>query len=74
MSAITKKPDGTLIVTVRLTLKSGRDDDLIAIVTSARRGTLAATIREAMRSGVTSGAGIEAEVVEVDTSGLGFDL
>lgn len=40
------------MVTVRLTLQPGRDDDLIAIVRSAPKGALAAIIREAMRSGV----------------------
>lgn len=47
---IVKKPDGTLVVGVRITLKPGRDDDLIALVLSADK--LAPAIREAMRSGV----------------------
>jgi hypothetical protein len=48
------RPDGTLIITVRVTLKPGRDDDLITIVRTAPPRGLAAAIREAMRSGVTS--------------------
>jgi hypothetical protein len=47
---IVRKPDGTLVVGVRITLKPGRDDDLIALVVSAKK--LAPAIREAMRSGV----------------------
>jgi hypothetical protein len=35
---------------VRITLKPGRDDDLIALVLSAKK--IAPAIREAMRSGV----------------------
>ena len=46
------KPDGTLILTVRLTLKPGRDDDLIAIVLAAPPRRMAHTIRETMRSGL----------------------
>ena len=47
---IVRKPDGTLVVGVRITLKPGRDDDLIDLVLSAQK--LAPAIREAMRSGV----------------------
>jgi hypothetical protein len=48
--SIVRKPDGTLVVGVRITLKPGRDDDLIALVLSAKK--IAPAIREAMRSGV----------------------
>ena len=47
---IVRKPDGTLVVGVRITLKPGRDDELIDLVLSAKK--LAPAIREAMRSGV----------------------
>ena len=47
---IVRKPDGTLVVGVRITLRPGRDDDLITLVLSAKK--LAPAIREAMRSGV----------------------
>jgi hypothetical protein len=40
------------VITLRLTLKPGRDDDLIALVLNTRRGKLAETIRTAMRSGI----------------------
>jgi hypothetical protein len=46
------KSDGTLIMTVRVTLKPGRDDDLIVMLQSAPPRGLAAVVREAMRSGV----------------------
>jgi hypothetical protein len=41
-----------LVVTVRLTLHPGRDDDLIAILQQAQKGQLAAVVRETMRSGM----------------------
>ena len=52
VSAVLVRPDGTLVVTVRLTLKPGRDDDLIRLVQSAPRRGLSATVRESMRNGV----------------------
>jgi len=71
---IVEKPDGTLVVTARLTFKPGRDDRLIELVKQAPRGLLAATIREAMRSGASEQALIEIEIEEVDTSGLGMEI
>jgi len=71
------RPGGSLVVTVRLTLRPGRDDDLISLVEMAPRGRLAAMVREAMRSGVSSKANtFEAETEEtpLDMSGLGMDL
>ncbi len=71
------RPGGSLVVTVRLTLRPGRDDDLIALVEMAPRGRLAAMVREAMRSGVSSkAANFEAEVEEqpLDMSSLGMDI
>lgn len=47
------KPNGTIILTVRLTLKPGRDDDLIAILLAAPPRQMAHTIRQAMRSGIS---------------------
>ncbi len=52
MSALIEREDGTVVVTVRLTLKPGRDDILISLVRSAPTRMLAPLIREAMRSGV----------------------
>ena len=48
------KPDGTVVLTVRVTLKPGRDDDLIALVRQAKPRGMAAAVRDAMRSGVTA--------------------
>ena len=52
MSAVLVKPDGTLVVTLRLTLKPARDGPLIALVRAAPPGGLAGAVREAMRTGV----------------------
>ena len=74
MSAIVSKPDGTLVVTIRLTLRPDRDDDLIAIIRASPRRGLAATVREAMRSGIRQN-GVAAEPMnDSDLSGLGMDL
>ncbi len=71
------RPGGSLVVTVRLTLHPGRDDDLITLVEMAPRGRLAAMVREAMRSGVSSKATTfeaETETQPLDMSGLGMDV
>ena len=71
------RPDGTQVVTVRLTLKPGRDDDLIALVEMAPHGRLAAMVREAMRSGVTEKKQtfeVDQDTGLVDMSGLGIEL
>jgi len=74
MSAIEERPDGRLIVTVRLTLYPKRDDDLIALVRSAPHGGLAGMIREAMRSGL--GPVLRSSQAEEmpDLSGLGWKV
>ncbi len=69
---IVRKPDGTLVVGVRITLKPGRDDDLIALVLSAPK--LAPAIREAMRSGVVKGTYIQLELELNDLAGAGIEL
>ena len=69
---IVRKPDGTLVVGVRITLKPGRDDDLIALVLSAPK--LAPAIREAMRSGVIKGTYIRLELDLNDLAGMGIEL
>ena len=69
---IVRKPDGTLVVGVRITLKPGRDDDLIALVLGARK--LAPAIREAMRSGVVKGMYIQLELDLNDLAGAGIEL
>jgi len=61
MSAIKVNASGNLVVSVRLTLRPGRDDALIDLVQSAPRGKLAALIREAMRSGVGQSTAYDSE-------------
>lgn len=66
---------GTLVVTVRLTLVPGRDDDLIAAIQAAPHGTLAALIREMMRTGASNANQTETLIEpEPDITGLGMDL
>jgi hypothetical protein len=69
---IVRKPDGTLVVGVRITLKPGRDDDLIDLVLSAQK--LAPAIREAMRSGVVKEAFTELETDLGDLDAAGIEL
>lgn len=74
MSSVIKKPDGTLVVTVRLTLKPSRDQALIDLVQRAPPRRLARAIREAMRTGVST-ATLAAEDDELlDLSSLALDL
>jgi len=70
------RPNGNLVVTMRLTLQPGRDDDLIALVNAAPRGALAGLVREAMRSGISPRAVFleEAEEETLDMTGLGLEL
>jgi hypothetical protein len=70
--SIVKKPDGTIVVGVRITLKPGRDDDLIALVLTAKK--LAPTIREAMRSGVLQGSFSEQDIDLEDLNAVGIKL
>jgi hypothetical protein len=70
--SIVKKPDGTIVVGVRITLKPGRDDDLIALVLGAKK--LAPAIRAAMRSGVLKGTYTQLELDLDDLAGVGIEL
>jgi hypothetical protein len=70
--SIVRKPDGTLVVGVRITLKPGRDDDLITLVLSAKK--VAPAIREAMRSGVVKGTDTLLELNLDDLDAAGFEL
>ena len=45
---VVEREKGTLVVTVRITLQPGRDDDLIELVNTAPKGALAGVIREAL--------------------------
>lgn len=69
---IIRKPDGTLVIGVRITLKPGRDDELIALVLSAKK--LAPAIREAMRSGVVKGTYVQLDLNLDDLAGVGIEL
>ena len=60
------------MVGVRITLKPGRDDELIALVLGARK--LAPAIREAMRSGVVKGMYAQFELNLEDLDGVGIEL
>ena len=61
---VSKRVGGTLVVTVRITLQPGRDDDLIELVEKAPKGALAGLIRESMRSGTNQQTTFEAEWTE----------
>ena len=74
MSAIARRPDGTLIVTLRLTLKPGRDDALIAAILAAPARGLAAVVREAMRGGTQTTHVATNDERPIDLMGLGIDL
>jgi hypothetical protein len=60
------------VIGVRITLKPGRDDELIALVLSAKK--LAPAIREAMRSGVVKGTYIQLELNLDDLASVGIEL
>ncbi len=70
------RPCGTMVVTVRITLQPGRDDDLIELIESTPKGALAAVIREAMRSGTNRQTTFETEWTDdpLEMGGLGVDL
>lgn len=74
--AVSRRLNGNLIVTVRITLQPGRDDDLIELVDRAPKGALAGLIREAMRNGAAGRATYETEWTEtpLEMDGLGIEL
>lgn len=74
--AVSRRVGGTLVVTVRITLQPGRDDDLIELVETAPRGALAGLIREAMRSGTNRQTSYEAEWTDdpLEMDDLGVEL
>ena len=73
---VSRRVGGTLVVTVRITLQPGRDDDLIELVKTAPKGALAGLIREAMRSGTNRQATYEAEWTDnpLEMNELGVEL
>lgn len=75
-----RKPDGTVVVTVRFTFHPQRDVDHIAMVEAAhpdgpdgRAVSLSSTMREAMRSGIVAGFQPDAED-DINFGSFGFDL
>lgn len=63
----------SMVVSVRITLKHGRDDDLIEVIQAAPPRRLAATIREAMRSGIRRQA-VDPDEDSFELPDMGFDL
>jgi hypothetical protein len=74
--AYNEKSDGSVVVMVHLTLRNGRDDDMIQLVKSAPRGGLASVIRETMRTGIHKNDEelYEEAEVEMDLSDWGFEI
>ena len=70
--SIVRKPDGTVVVGVRITLKPGRDDELIALILGAKK--LAPVIREAMRSGILQTQAYQQETGDSAMESVGIDL
>ena len=76
MRSIVRRPGGTLVVRVPITLVPGRDDAVITAIQAAPAGQVAAVLRELLSHGVqeqvlgTRDLGDEA----LDMSGLGMEL
>ena len=70
------RANGNLVITVRITLQPGRDDDLIELVDKAPKGALAGLIREAMRSGSAGKVTYESEWTSnpLEMQNLGIEL
>lgn len=65
-----------MVVTVRITLQPGRDDDLIELIDNTPKGALSAVIREAMRSGTNQQTTYETEWTDtpLQMNDLGLEL
>ena len=77
MATVLVRQNGNWVVTLRLTLRPGRDDELINLVHNAPKGALASLVREAMRTGIASEVSAFDESPEEDAfdmSGLGLEL
>lgn len=75
--AISQRANGNLVITVRITFRPGRDDDLIDLVSRAPKGALAGLIRESMRNGVQAGRANFMDMPEdepLEMSGLGMEI
>ena len=68
--------NGSLVISVRITLQPGRDDDLIELLSKAPKGSLAGLIRETMRNGITSKVTYETEwtATPLEMESLGIEL
>ncbi len=73
---VVEREKGTLVVTVRITLQPGRDDDLIDLVKTAPKGALAGLMREAMRSGTSRKVSYETEwtATPLEMGSLGIEI
>ena len=75
--ALAARSNGSLVLSVRITLYPGRDDDLIELVQTAPKGSLAGVIREAMRNGVQKVEFLpiqESEDMSFEIDSLGIEL
>lgn len=75
--AVSQRKSGSYVISLRLTLQPGRDDDLIKLVLNAPKGSLSGLVREAMRNGIQSPASLfvdEPEETGLDLSALGMEL
>lgn len=75
-NSVQVRPRGTMVVTVRITLQPGRDDDLIELIDNTPKGALSAVIREAMRSGTNRQTTYETEWTDtpLQMNDLGLEL
>ena len=74
MSSIEKKPDGTIVITTRLTLTPGIHDQLIERILGAPPRRRAATIVGLMLHGVASVEETQVEDESWDLDDLGEEL
>ena len=74
MPSVERRPNGSIVITVRITLRPGRDDDLIDLLLSAPPRGLARTIREAMRVGVRGTGQVETEAEDFDLPDLSIEI
>ena len=75
-NSVQVRPRGTMVVTVRITLQPGRDEDLIELIENTPKGALSAVILEAMRSGTNRQTTYETEWTDtpLQMGDLGMEL
>ncbi len=77
MSAIDYRPDGKIVITLRITLDPRRDADIITALTQAPPRRRASYARELMRSGVGGHpTALEEDVddMPLELSGMSYEL